>query len=235
MMNIIECKNLSIGYNDHLVLNNLNFKLEEGMYLSIVGNNGSGKSTLLKTILGLIKPLKGKISINVLKSSEIGYLPQINENMKEFPASAYEIVLSGCLNKCRFLPFYSKKQKEMVNNNIKKLKIEKLMKKSFNDLSGGEKQKVLLARALSATNKLLILDEPTNGLDAHSQKDLYSLIKKLNKEGITIILVSHDIHKSLENASHILHLDNKETFFGTVDEYVKTGKCEHFIGGCLND
>lgn len=232
-MSLIECKNLTIGYENKKILSNLNFKIEEGMYLCIVGNNGSGKSTLIKTILGLNKPLKGKIKFNNLTQKQIGYLPQINENLKDFPATAYEIILSGCLNSGKIISFYTKKDKEKTLNNINILKIKKLMNKSFSILSGGEKQKVLLARALNATDKIILLDEPTTGLDPNAQIELYNLIDKLKKElNITIIMVSHDVHTSLKHATHILHLDGENTFFGTIEEYQESGKCEHFIGGC---
>lgn len=232
-MNLIECKNVTLGYDNKKILTNLNLKIEKGMYLCIVGNNGSGKSTLIKTILGLNKPLKGKIKFNGLKSKEIGYLPQINENLKNFPAIASEIIISGCLNKHSFISFYTKKDKEKLEENVKRLKIKKLINKSFANLSGGEKQKILLARALMATDKIILLDEPTTGLDPVAQKELYNLINKLKEElEITIIMVSHDVHTSLKYATHILHLDGENTFFGTTLDYQKSGKCEHFIGGC---
>ena len=232
-MNLIECNNITIGYNDKIVLKNLSFNIKDNSYLCIIGANGSGKSTLIKTILGLIKPKKGKVKVNCLKMDEIGYLPQINENIKDFPATGYEIILSGLLNKKKIISFYTKKDKEKVNDIINKLKIKKLVNKSFSDLSGGERQKILLARALCATDKLLLLDEPTTGLDLKTQNELYNLIDYLNKElKITIIMVSHDVHESLKHATHILHLDQNDTFYGTSLEYQKSGRCEHFIGGC---
>ena len=231
-MNLIECKNITIGYNDKIVMKNLNFNVKANSYLCIIGSNGSGKSTLLKSILGLIKLKKGQIKLNGLTNKEIGYLPQINENIADFPATGLEIIASGLLNQKK-LSFYTKKDKEKINNIINILKIKKIVNKSFMDMSGGERQKILLARALVATNKVLLLDEPTTGLDPKTQNEFYKLIDELNQQhDITIIMVSHDVHRSLEHATHILHLDSEDTFFGTPDEYQKSGRCEHFIGGC---
>lgn len=232
-MNLIECNNITIGYNDKIVLKKLSFKVKNGSYLCIVGSNGSGKSTLIKTILGLIKLKKGEIKLNSLDNKEIGYLPQINENIADFPATGIEIISTGLLNKKKILSFYSKNDKKKIIEIINTLKIKKIVNKSYMDMSGGEKQKILLARALLASNKLLLLDEPTTGLDPNAQKELYDLIDKLNKElNMTIIMVSHDIHTSLKHATHILHLDQDNTFFGTTLQYQKSGRCKHFIGGC---
>ena len=223
-MAFITCENVSFSYENTSVIKNLNFSVNQGDYLCIVGENGSGKSTLIKGILGLKSPADGKIIRgDGLKTNETGYLPQQTPAQKDFPASVYEVVLSGRLNSRGLKPFYSKKDKQIALDNIKRLKIEHLIKRSYRDLSGGQQQRVLLARALCASKKILLLDEPVTGLDPIVTEDMYKLIETLNKdENITVIMVSHDIKSSVKYASHILHLNGDKTFFGTTDEYIKS-------------
>jgi len=214
------CENLSLGYNSHTVVENLNFSVNTGDYLCIVGENGSGKSTLMKTILGLLKPLSGRITTgDGLLPDEIGYLPQQTEVQRDFPASVNEIVLSGCQSRCGKRPFYNHKEKALALENIRKMGIENLRKKCYRELSGGQQQRVLLARALCATQKMLLLDEPVSGLDPIVTKEMYALIEELHKDGITIIMISHDIEAAKKYASHILHI-GKNIFFGTKEEYI---------------
>lgn len=222
-MSLIKCEKLNLGYEGRYIIRNLNIEVNDGDYLCIIGENGSGKSTLIKGILNLIRPLKGKIILgNNLKQKEIGYLPQVNTNQKDFPASVYEVVLSGCLNSHKLSPFYSKKDKKLVEENLKKLRIENLKNSCFKDLSGGQQQRVLLARALCATSKILILDEPVTGLDQKTTNDFYKLINQLNKkEGLTIIMISHDIDSVLNYATHILELNKNSYFFGTKENYIE--------------
>lgn len=162
---MLNIKDLSVFYDNNEVLSNINFSLNKGDYLSIIGENGSGKTTLIKTILGLIKPKKGNIHFDNIKKNEIGYLPQQGIIQKSFPASVFEVVISGRLNNKKFLPFYTHKDKKIALDNLKKLNIENLKNKSYKDLSGGQQQRVALARALCSTKELLILDEPSTGLD----------------------------------------------------------------------
>ena len=220
-MSLIELKNLTLGYDKDIILKNINMSIEENDFICIVGPNGSGKSTLVKGILGLIKPIKGKVVYNGLKQNYIGYMPQETKVDSNFPASVMEIVLSGTLNKQRGI-FYSKEQKEIALNNLKILGIEKIKNRSFCDLSGGQRQKVLLARSLSATTKLLILDEPSNNLDSKSKSELYETIIDLNKNhNITIIMITHDLDHDNLIGNKILSLREDDVFFGTVDEFVR--------------
>lgn len=221
-----------MGYENNIALKNVNFDIEEGDYICIVGENGSGKSTLLKGLLGLMAPKEGKIEFNGLESTEIGYLPQQTVVQRDFPASVYEIVLSGCLNKRGLNPFFSKKERKIADENIKKLGIDEIKNKCYRDLSGGQQQRVLLARALCATEKVLLLDEPVTGLDPLVTMELYDLIKRLNKEnGVTIIMVSHDICCAVNNADKILHIDSGVKFYGTVSDYMKSDVSNGFVGG----
>lgn len=221
-MTLIELKNLSLGYDNHIVLKNINMIIEEKDFICIVGPNGSGKSTLIKGILGLIKASKGKVIYHSLKQNFIGYMPQETRVDSNFPASVFEIVLSGTLNRLGLKSFYSKKEKQIALDNLKILGIEKLKDKNFCDLSGGQRQKVLLARSLSATSKLLILDEPSNNLDSESKQELYKTIIDLNKNhNITIIMITHDLDHDNLIGNKILSLRKDETFFGTTEDFIK--------------
>ncbi len=220
-MELLNIKNLTLGYENHAVLKNLNFTVEEKDFIMIVGPNGSGKSTLVKGILGLLHPMKGTVQFQNLKQNLIGYMPQETKVDKNFPASVYEIVLSGTLNHPGFSLFYNKEQKEKANKVLKQLHIENLKDKKFADLSGGQRQKVLLARSLCATTKLLILDEPSNNLDYKSKMELYNLALKLNEEGITILMVTHDLDGENLIGNKVLSFGEKKVFFGSNEEYRK--------------
>lgn len=235
---IFECKDVTLGYENKVVAKNLNFKIDQGDYLCVVGENGTGKSTLIKTLLGLIKPLNGEVIANVQGKNHkgVGYLPQQTQAQKDFPASVWEVVLSGVLNNDHRCPFYNKKDKAEAEKNMEKLNILDLKKRCYRELSGGQQQRVLLARALCATDSVLILDEPVTGLDPAASMELYETIKDLNKkENVTIIMVSHDIKNALNYATHILHLEQENDFFGTVDEYKKSNVSNMFLGGAAND
>ncbi len=230
-MELLKCDNVSFSYENTEVIKNLSFTLNKGDYLCIVGENGSGKSTLIKGLLGLKQPSDGKIIRSEgLKSNETGYLPQQTPVQKDFPASVFEVVLSGRLNSRGLKPFYSKKDKIAAEENIERLGIEGLRYKSYRELSGGQQQRVLLARALCASKQLLLLDEPVTGLDPIITEEMYRLIDELNKkEKITIIMVSHDIGSSVKYASHILHLNFDNSFYGTKDEYLKSSEGKSFF------
>lgn len=234
-MALITVSGASLGYEGKPIVTDLNFEVNQGDYLCIVGENGSGKSTLMKTLLGQKNVVAGKIEFgDGLKQKEIGYLPQQTEVQKDFPASVKEIVFSGCLNGCGMRPFYSKEQKRRALDIMERLDITNLAKSCYRELSGGQQQRVLLARALCASKKLLVLDEPVAGLDPVVTKNLYKLITDINQEGVTVIMVSHDIHAAIEFASHILHIGNKPLFFGTKEDYKNSDGCHCFIcdGGC---
>ena len=211
-MSLLQCKDVSMGYEGKTMLQNINFQVNEGDYLCIVGENGSGKSTLLKGLLRLKSLAGGEIILgDGLLQKEIGYLPQRLPSQKNFPASVYEIVLSGRLNQLGWRPFYTKEDKRIVRERMEWMGIWHLKKESFSVLSGGQQQRVMLARALCATSKLLVLDEPVTGLDPIVTKEMYDLILRINREqNITIIMVSHDTKASMEQATHILHLGKEQ-------------------------
>lgn len=216
-MKHIEVDNLSTGYDGKIIAKGLSLEVEQGDYLCIVGENGAGKTTLMKTILGLISKIDGNINIS---ERYIGYLPQQNDIQKDFPATVWEIVLSGTLSKFKKSIFFSKQQKQLALEKLEELNIINLKNKSFKTLSGGQKQRVLLARALCATDNLLVLDEPVSGLDPKTTTDLYKTISELNNRGITIIMISHDITNTLKDANKVLHLGSTKYLFTTKDEYL---------------
>lgn len=215
------CKDLTLGYGNKTVIENLSFEVNKGDYLCIVGDNGSGKTTLMKTILHLLKPQSGSITTgDGLLADEISYLPQQTEVQRDFPASVREIVLSGCQSRCGKRPFYNKAEKQLAVAAMEKLGITHLAKKCYRELSGGQQQRTLLARALCAAQKMLLLDEPVTGLDPAATEEMYTLIEQLNKTGITIIMISHDIEAALKHATNVLHIGSGgATFFGDVKEY----------------
>ncbi|MDO4853382.1 MAG: ABC transporter ATP-binding protein [Clostridia bacterium] len=225
------CDHLSLGYDGHEILHDLSFSVEAGDYLCIVGENGSGKSTLMKTILGLTAPIEGKVLWgDGLAKNEIGYLPQQTVVQRDFPASVWEIVLSGCQARCGLRPFYSKAEKALAEENLHKLGLEPLKNRCYRELSGGQQQRVLLARALCATQKLLLLDEPVSGLDPVVTSELYQLIESLNREGTTILMISHDIDAAAHFASHVLHI-GKTVFWGTKTQYMQSPLYRRFAEG----
>jgi len=219
-MTILKAKKLSVAINSNTIISNLSFNLEEGDFLCVVGENGSGKTTLIKAIIGEI-PIKGKIKFESLKRSEIGYISQRSQVSDNFPASVFEIVCSGSLNKSSFGPSYSKEVRTKARQTLTELKIQKLANRNFSELSGGQRQKVLLARALMATTKLIILDEPSNNLDKKSRAELYDLLNQINQHGVSIIMVTHDLDHGNLIGNKILSLSGKLPFFGTVEEYVE--------------
>lgn len=222
-MAYITCKNLDLGYRE-VVASNINFDVKKGDYLYIVGENGAGKSTLMKTLLRLIKPLSGEIIYgDGISPYEIGYLPQQSLAQKDFPASVWEVALSGNLPRIGSRLFYRKEDKLRTEKNLKKLHIWELRKKCYRNLSGGQMQRVLLARALCATDKLLLLDEPVAGLDPRVTAEFYELVNELNKSGVTIIMVSHDLNAIENEGGNVLHIGSRgQLFFGSKVDYLKS-------------
>ena len=220
-MALITCTDLSFGYEGKTVIAGIDFAVNAGDYLVIVGENGSGKTTLMRGLLGLNRPLSGRITFgDGLKQTEIGYLPQQSNAQRDFPASCFEVALSGRLNTRGLRPFYTKQDREIAKKNMELLDVYDLRRKSFRNLSGGQQQRVLLARALCATSRILLLDEPVSGLDPLVTAELYKTIHDLQaKTGITVIMISHDIHAAVAHASHMLHLRGKQLFFGKTADY----------------
>lgn len=220
-MNIIEVKNLSVKYNEHVALKNINLKVKEKEYICLVGKNGSGKSTLLKTITGLIKKDTGKIDFKIDRA-DVSYLAQNNMTDISFPATSKEIILTG-LQKHGILPFYNKKDEEKLKEIAKKLKIENLLNKKIGDLSGGQRQRVLLARTLIGEPKLLLLDEPCSGLDKATIRNFYKILDELYaQKDITILMATHDLEEIHNPNIRVVELDQEIVFDGNIKEKNKT-------------
>ncbi len=222
-MAYITCKDLVLGYDGRIVTKGINFSVGKGDYLCIVGENGAGKSTLMKTLLKLNQPMEGEVVYgDGLTRRELGYLPQQTVVQRDFPASVYEIVMSGNLSRLGFRPFYNGEDKKRARDAMERLEIWDLKHRCYRNLSGGQQQRVLLSRALVATEKLLLLDEPVSGLDPKVTAEMYTLIKDLNKDGLTVIMISHDIAMAAKYATHILHLGKKQLFFGKTEDYLRS-------------
>ena len=228
---IIICQDLKLGFGANILVEHLSFTIEKGSYLCIVGENGAGKSTLLRALLGLLKPLSGSITLgDGLRRREIGYLPQQTFVQRDFPASVREVVLSGCQGRCGLRPFYNREEKQIAEKAMEQMEITGLAETCYRDLSGGQQQRVLLARALCASDKLLVLDEPVSGLDPKMTETMYQLVARINRDmGITIIMISHDVQEAIPYATHILHMD-RDYFFGTAEEYRKSEYGRLFLG-----
>ena len=214
----LRVQDVTLGYEGRPVVEGLSFTVGSGDYLYILGENGSGKSTLIKAILGLHPAMKGEIRWEGLKPSEIGYLPQQTDVQRDFPASVIEIVRSGLISRGGLRPFYTKEEKALADANMERLGITHLARRCYRELSGGQQQRVLLARALCATRKMLLLDEPVAGLDPRASEEMYELVAGLNREGITILMVSHDLQAAETYARHILRI-GEPAFWGTKEEY----------------
>ncbi len=233
METLITCDHMDLGYENQDAVLDVTIQVNAGDYLCIVGENGSGKSTLIKGILGLLKPTGGTLTVaEELKKSGIGYLPQQTAAQRDFPAAVWEVVLSGCLKRRQNRPFYSAAERELAKLNMEKLGITDHKDQCYRELSGGQQQRVLIARALCATDKLLILDEPITGLDPSAIQDFYHLVERLNKkDGVAIVMVTHDLKNVLPYASKILHLKQRTVFYGAPAEYEESPEGREFLGG----
>lgn len=229
----IQCENVTLAYEKQTVLSDLSFTINEGDYVCIIGENGTGKSTLMKSLLGLKKPVSGSILLGEgISTNQIGYVPQTTAPQKDFPASVWEVVLSGC-RKQRILPGYGKEEKKLAEEKLELLGISDLKTKSFRELSGGQRQRVLLARALCAAKKLILLDEPTTGLDPVASEEFYHLLLKLNHQyQLTVVMVSHAVREAMAHADHILYLSSSHSFYGTTESFGETEDGRKFLRRC---
>lgn len=221
-MSLIKAENLEVAFEGNTVFSGLSFEVNEGDLFCILGENGSGKTTLMRCILGLGVRYNGELMFSGFNRREIGWLPQRTETDRDFPAGVRELVLSGFAGKSSFGVFCSAQQRRAADKNMELLQISSLGKRSFSELSGGQQQRVLLCRALCAADRVLLLDEPVTGLDAAAKDELYSAIERLNKSGMTVIMITHDIDYAVSHASRILHIGNGCSFCGAPDEYANS-------------
>ncbi|MCR5347604.1 MAG: ABC transporter ATP-binding protein [Fretibacterium sp.] len=218
------CRDLSLGYGGGVFISGLNLEVSAGDYLCVIGENGSGKSTLLKTMLGLVPAVRGTVAMgDGIRPREVGYLPQQTAAQRDFPASVREVVLSGCQGRCGLRPFYNGSEKRLAADAMRKMGVGSLAGKCYRELSGGQQQRVLFARALCAAQKALFLDEPVSGLDQQSAAEMYRVLEELNREGLTVVMVSHDVEPALRYASHVLRI-GKSVFYGTKQQYAESGE-----------
>ena len=228
-MPLITCEKLTLAYDTGVVASDVSFTLEAGNYLCIVGENGSGKSTLVKSILGLHPISGGTLTVSPeTRKKGIGYLPQHTPAQRDFPASVREIVRSGCLRRAGMRPFWRASDKKLADEAMVRMGIDHIAGKCYRELSGGQQQRVLLARAYCATGQLILLDEPIAGLDPLAMTEMYNMIADMNREGVAVVMVSHDVAAAVNYATHILHMSKTTTFFGTTEEYLKTPVGQQF-------
>ena len=231
-MSAVSVSDVTLSYDNLTVAEHVSFDVEFGDYVCIVGENGTGKSTLLKTIVGIHQPKSGHILFDCdIRNGDIGYLPQQTVVRDDFPASVGEIVLSGCRGLLGKRPFFGAEERRIADKNMDLLGISDLKKTSFRELSGGQRQRVLLAKALCCARKILVLDEPVTGLDPLVTADMYSILRLINGEGVTIIMVSHEIGEAVKQASKILHLKHGVEFYGKTEDYLKSSVGKLFTGG----
>lgn len=217
---MIKVEDLKFSYTDSppYILNGLNIEINDGEYASVLGDNGSGKSTLIKLMLGLLHPTDGKINIT---DKRIGYVAQKSDLFN----SQFPITVREALNCCRHV--LKIKDKGAVENALRLVKMENFKDSLIGTLSGGQLQKIFIARALLGNPKLLILDEPSTGIDVKSQREIYSLIKKLNREnGITVISVEHNLEAAISNSTLIYHISKGSAHVCSPEEYA-----EEFLKG----
>ncbi len=236
-MSYITCEGLTLAYEGRAIVKDLSFSVDAGDYVCIVGENGSGKTTLVKTLVGLKRPAAGRITFgDGIGNRDVGYVPQNILSGRDFPATVYEVVSCGMLSGMGLRPFFTKDEKRRINDAMDRLGIADIRDRCFRELSGGQRQRVQLARALCSAERLLILDEPASGLDPVITKQLYEVIKELNRtDGVTVIMVSHDIKSAVNNATKILHIDKDSNFFGTSEEYREHKMGKHFLGCTCDD
>ena len=220
-MSLIAMKDVTIAFEGTVAVDRVSFEVNPGDYLVIVGENGSGKSTLMRAMLGLVRPRSGSIAYgDGLVKNRIGYLPQQTAAQRDFPASVEEVVLSGCVNRMGSRCFYNKADREKARRNMALLDVEGMRKKSYRTLSGGQQQRALLARALCATDAILLLDEPVTGLDPAAASEFYDVIRDLNqKHGVAVVMVSHDLGGAMRDATRVLVMNRGLDFFGSVADY----------------
>ena len=236
-MSIIKIANLNVKYHGSLVLNDISFVVEPGDYIGIVGPNGSGKTSLIKTILGLVEPDSGQVEILGKKVHtfsnwhEVGYLPQVAANAKMFPATVAEVVATGLLGGKNFPRHYNQEDRQQVREVLELLGIANKEHEQIEDLSGGQSQRVYLARAMVAKPKILILDEPTAALDPGTRENFYQTIVKLNQEQkTTILLITHDSATIGRYASKMLYLDRRLVFYGSFKDFCHSPDMSHYFG-----
>ena len=232
---LVDITDLTLSYEGRAIIEGLSLTVCEGDYLCIIGENGSGKSTLMNALLGIIKPTHGKIAYHHMARNQIGVLPQQTPVQNDFPATVREVVTAGCLARAKKGPFLDRDAKALAFTNMEKLGITSLEARPFRELSGGQRQRVLISRALCAAEKMLVLDEPVTGLDPATTADIYALFRDLNRAGMTIVSVTHDVRAALKYSNKILRINKDSIFFGTVEEYKTLPEAARYLSDGDNE
>lgn len=227
--NSIEISHVSFSYDDTEVLRDITFEIHKGDYLGLVGPNGAGKTTLLKIMLGLLAPKTGRVLLFGRDARQfqdwpkIGYVPQKAVHFdKRFPATVFEVVLMGRAALRGIGRRFTQEDRMMAEDALKTAEMWEYRNRLIGDLSGGEQQRVFIARALVTKPEVIFLDEPTTGVDAVSQEEFYALLRKLNQESqATLVLISHDIERVLREAMHIACIDRTLVCHGSPEDYKK--------------
>jgi zinc transport system ATP-binding protein len=237
-MSVISVKNISVKYQSVEVVSDVSFDVEAGDYLGIVGPNGSGKTTLIRAIFGLVNTSKGNVSIlgkdlsGFQEWGKIGYLPQkIAAFDSHFPASVKEIVAMGLLAGKKFPKKITSADEPAIDRILEFFDIVKIKDKLAGELSGGQQQRVILARAMVSNPQILVLDEPSTALDPEAREKFTEVLQQLNKAGITILLVTHDIMNIGKYATKLLYLDRKLIFHGSFEDFCGSAEVTQYFGG----
>ena len=221
-MAMITLNNLTLKYDGNVVLQNVNFSVNEGDFICVVGENGTGKSTLIKSLVGLKSIDSGEVIYENINRSDISYIAQQNNIKRNFPATVLEVVMQGLEGRKNLTPFYKKEEKALALNALKKLGIETVANKLINELSGGQQRRVLLARALISPKKLLIMDEPVASLDTAAAKEIYTITKNLcENEKMAAIVVLHDLGNAIKYATKILWIKDDSHKLLSPGDYLK--------------
>ncbi len=228
-LTIIELQNVSFSYTSEEVVKDVSLQIHKGDYLGIIGPNGGGKSTLLKLMLGILKPKKGSVQIfgtDIEKFKEwykIGYVQQRTSIEMNFPITVEEVVAMGRYGKRGLFHFPTNEDKEKTLQALKQVDMLPFANRRISDLSGGQQQRVFIARALAAEPEVIVLDEPTVGVDIKSQQQFYGLLKKLNKElSITLVLATHDINVIIDQSTELACVDQTLVYYGDPSEFKKS-------------
>jgi len=234
---IIELDRVCFSYTNQEVIKDVSLEIHKGDYVGIIGPNGGGKSTLIKLILGLLKPNDGDISLfgvnikDFKNWSKIGYVPQKTYIEMNFPVSVEEVVAMGRYGKRGLFHFPTKQDKEKTLHALKQVDMLDFRNRQITDLSGGQQQRVFIARALASEPEVIFLDEPTVGVDIKTQKQFYSLLRKLNRElSITLILVSHELDVVAHEATELGYINRTMVYYGDPEEFLKGQYFHELIG-----
>ena len=231
---LVEIKGLSCGYENQRVLQGVNLQISQGDYVGLLGPSGSGKTTLLRAMLGAVDVFEGEVLVDGIKASEgrprIGYVPQLETIDWNFPVTVREVVMMGRTSENRFFPWFKREERLLADRMMERLGILPLADRHIRELSGGQQQRAFLARALVSSPSLLLLDEPTSGVDVKTRDDVMHLLHDLNHEGVTIVITTHEINAVAVHLPRLVCLAGRVLAEGTPYEVITTEVLLHTYG-----